>query len=197
MVGSAVNPHHVSLLWPVARNLRAVATALDKPIDDVTVVILDRPRHADLVARVRDAGARIKLIGDGDIMGAMEAVDDDSAVDVLMGVGGSPEGVVTAAMLNCMGGSIQARFWPRDDGERAAALAAGYDCDRVLFTEDLCAPDDNLIAITFITDGLLPGVRPTSGGAVTSSLVARSASGTVRHLTTRHKWSRPGVTNPM
>lgn len=186
----------MSLKWPVARNLAAVATALNKPVDAVTACILDRPRHADLVASVRATGARIKLISDGDIAAAIEAADPDSPVDVVLGIGGSPEGVVAAAALQCMGGSIQAQFAPRDDGERGAAVAAGFDVDAVLFTDDLCANDSVYVAITGISDGLLAGVRPTSGGATTASLVMRSASGTVRHLATRHRWGKPGVTNP-
>lgn len=196
IVGPQINPHHVSLRWPVARNVRAIATALNKPVEDVTVCILDRPRHEQLIGEVRDCGARIKLISDGDIAAAIEAADPTSPVDVVMGIGGSPEGVIAAAALACMGGSIQAQFAPRDDAEREAAIKAGFAVDQIMFGEDLCDPSQVFVALTAISDGLLPGVRPTPGGAVTSSLVMRSASGTVRRLTTQHRWSRPGVTNP-
>jgi len=168
-------------------NIEAVAKALGKSVRDVTVVILDRPRHAELIAEVRGSGARIKLISDGDVAGAISAAWPDSGVDVLYGTGGTPEGVISAAALKCMGGEIQGRLWPRDDDERSAALAAGYDLDAVLTTDDLVGGDNCFFAATAITDGeLLQGVRYHDYGATTQSLVMRSRSGTVRFVSARH-----------
>jgi len=168
-------------------NLEAVAKALGKQVRDVTVVILDRPRHAGLIEEVRSSGARIKLITDGDVAGAISAAWPDSGVDVLYGTGGTPEGVLAAAALKCMGGEIQGRLWPRDHDERQAALAAGYDLDAVLTTDDLVRGDNCFFAATAITDGeLLQGVRYHDYGATTQSLVMRSRSGTVRFVSARH-----------
>ncbi len=141
-------------------NLEAVAKALSKSLRDVTVVILDRPRHRDLIEEVRASGARIKLISDGDVAGAISVAWPDSGVDVLYGIGGTPEGVIAAAALKCMGGEIQGRLFARDDEERAAAIAAGYDLDAVLSTDDLVKGDNCFFAATAVTDGeLLQGVR--------------------------------------
>ena len=170
-----------------AENLEAVAKALGKAIPDVTVVILDRPRHGELIEAVRSAGARIKLISDGDVAGAISAAWPDSGVDVLYGTGGTPEGVLAAAALKCMGGEIQGRLWPRNDDERSAALAAGYDLDAVLSTDDLVKGDNCFFAATAITDGeLMAGVRYHDYGATTQSMVMRSRSGTVRFVSARH-----------
>ena len=168
-------------------NLEAVAKALGKSLRDVTVVILDRPRHGDLIEEVRVSGARIKLISDGDVAGAISVAWPDSGVDVLYGIGGTPEGVIAAAALKCMGGEIQGRLFPRDDGERAAAVAAGYDLESVLSTDDLVKGDNCFFAATAVTDGeLLQGVRYGDYGVSTQSLVMRSQSGTVRFVNARH-----------
>jgi len=168
-------------------NIEAVAKALGKSVRDVTVCILDRPRHGDLIDEVRASGARIKLISDGDVAGAISAAWPDSGVDVLYGTGGTPEGVLAAAALKCMGGEIQGRLWPRDEDERRAALAAGYDLEAVLGTDDLVRGGNCFFAATGITDGeLLQGVRYHDYGASTQSLVMRSRSGTVRFISARH-----------
>jgi fructose-1,6-bisphosphatase II len=169
-------------------NLEAVAKAHGKSIRDVTAVILDRDRHKKLIEEVRQSGARIRLITDGDVAGAMSTSWPDSGVDVLIGVGGTPEGVLAAAALKCMGGEIQGRLWPRNDTEAAAAIEAGYDLEKVLGTEDLVHGDNCFFAATGITDGeLLQGVRYHDFGATTQSLVMRSRSGTVRFVIARHR----------
>ncbi len=168
-------------------NLNAIAKAKGEDVTNVTAVILDRPRHADLIAEVRAAGARIRLIPDGDVAGAISTARADSGADVLFGIGGTPEGVISAAALKCMDGVIQGRLWPRDDDERRAALDAGYDLDAVLTTDDLVAGDNCFFAATGITDGeLLKGVRYDASGATTQSLVMRSKSGTVRLVDAHH-----------
>ncbi len=164
-------------------NLHAVADATGESVRDLTAVILDRPRHADLIAEVRDSGARIRLITDGDIAGAIATAWPGAGVDVLFGIGGTPEGVLAAAALKCMGGEIQGRLYPRDDGERQAALDAGYDLDAVLTTDTLVQGDNCFFAATGITDGeLLQGVRYHRNGTTTQSLVMRSKSGTIRKI---------------
>lgn len=192
-VGPLVNPHRVSLSYPVAQNLASVAEALSKPVSEVTVCILDRPRHAELIRQVRATGARIRLISDGDVAGAIETARPGSPVDVMMGVGGTPEGVVAAAALKCLGGSIQGRLAPREEfGEREKALELGYDLSRILFTDDLCGGDDVFFAATGVSDGdLLRGVRFEGGGrGRTQSMVMRAASGTVRTIETEHRWGQ-------
>ncbi len=172
-------------------NISAVADALGETPRDVTVVILDRPRHEDLIAEVRSTGARIRLIPDGDVAGAISTAWPESGADILYGIGGTPEGVIAAAALKCMGGEQQGKLYPRNDEERSAAIAAGYDLDRVLTTDDLVAGDNCFFAATGITDGeLLRGVRFSRRGAQTSSLVMRSKSGTVRSITASHKLSK-------
>jgi len=172
-------------------NISAVADALGETPRDVTVVILDRPRHEDLIAEVRSTGARIRLIPDGDVAGAISTAWPESGADILYGIGGTPEGVIAAAALKCMGGEQQGKLYPRNDEERNAAIAAGYDLDRVLTTDDLVAGDNCFFAATGITDGeLLRGVRFSRRGAQTSSLVMRSKSGTVRSITASHKLSK-------
>ncbi len=168
-------------------NLKAVASALKKSVRDMTAVILHRPRHDDLIAEVRAAGARIRLIQDGDVAGAISTGWPESGADILFGVGGTPEGVISAAALKCMGGEIQARLAPRSDEEREAVLAAGLDLDQVLHTNDLVAGDNCFFAATGVTDGeLLRGVHYDGQGATTQSLVMRSKSGTVRSISARH-----------
>jgi fructose-1,6-bisphosphatase II len=170
-----------------SENLEAVSKALGLSVRDLTVVILDRERHVKLIEEVRGSGARIKLITDGDVAGAISAAWPDSGVDLLYGTGGTPEGVLAAAALKCMGGEIQGRLWPRNDEERQAALAAGYDLEAVLSTDDLVRGDNCFFAATGITDGeLLQGVRYHDFGATTQSLVMRSRSGTVRFVSARH-----------
>ncbi len=169
------------------QNLRWIAKAKRESVRDLTVMILDRPRHAALIEEVRASGARIRLITDGDIFGAIATAWPDAGVDVLFGIGGTPEGVTAAAALKCMGGEIQGRLWPRDDDERQAAIDAGYDLDAVLMTDDLVKGDNAFFAATGITDGeLLRGVRFERGGARTQSLVMRSRSGTVRLIDAYH-----------
>ena len=178
----------VDLQRSVGENLSAVARALGKSVRDVTAVVLDRPRHEELIAEVRAAGARIKLITDGDVAGAISTAWPDSGVDILVGTGGTPEGVIAAAALKCMGGEIQGRLVARDADERKEAEAAGYDFDAVLSTDDLVRGDNCFFAATGITDGeLLQGVRYHDFGATTQSLVMRSHSGTVRFVSARHR----------
>jgi fructose-1,6-bisphosphatase II len=172
-------------------NLEAVAKAKGESVRDLTAVILDRDRHEDLIAEVRAAGARVRLIPDGDVAGAISTAWPDSGADILFGIGGTPEGVITAAALKSMGGEMLGRLWPRDDAERAAAIAEGYDLDRVLTTDDLCGGDNSFFAATGITDGeLLKGVHYGRNGASTQSLVMRSKSGTVRLINAMHRVSK-------
>ncbi|MHB1718173.1 MAG: class II fructose-bisphosphatase [Acidimicrobiales bacterium] len=186
----AVGPRSAGMIdisRPPEENLRAVAKAKGTSVRDVTAVILDRPRHADLIAQVRATGARIRLITDGDVAGAIATAWPDSGVDILFGIGGTPEGVIAAAALKSMGGEIQGKLWPRDAAERQAAVDAGYDLDALLTTDDLVQGDNCFFAATGITDGeLLSGVRYNEAGATTQSLVMRSKSGTVRLIAARH-----------
>ena len=169
-------------------NLIELSRRLKKPVAELGVVILDRPRHDDLVAEVREAGARILLISDGDVAGAIATGWPNSGVDVLFGIGGTPEGVIAAAALKGLGGEIQGVLYPRDDAERALAEAQGYDLTRVLTTDDLVAGDNCFFSATAVTDGdFLRGVRFHDFGATTQSLVVRSRSGTVRTIETFHR----------
>jgi fructose-1,6-bisphosphatase II len=169
-------------------NLKAVASALRRSVRDLTAVILDRDRHADLIDEVRSAGARIRLIPDGDVAGAISTAWSEAGADILLGIGGTPEGVITAAALKCMGGELQGRLWPRDDDERQAAIDQGYDLERVLTTDDLVAGDNCFFAATGITDGeLVKGVHYDGRIASSQSLVMRSRSGTVRLVNARHR----------
>lgn len=172
----------------VKENLRRIAKVKRSSISDVTVCILDRPRHEKLVQEIREAGARIRFITDGDIAGAISAAREGSDVDVLMGIGGTPEGIVAACALKCMGGAMQAKLWPRDEEERERAIAKGHDLDRVLTTDDLVAGDNCFFVATGITSGdLLRGVRYRAGGAYTQSIVMRSKSGTIRVIDSYHR----------
>jgi fructose-1,6-bisphosphatase II len=176
---------------PLPETLRLVAERKGMGIGDVTVVMLDRPRHEEAMRQVREAGARIRLILDGDVSAALLAVSERSPVDLLWGIGGTPEGVISAAALKCMGGQLLGRLWPRDEEERRAALDAGYDLARVLTSDDLCAGDDVFFSATGVTDGdVLQGVRYRGRGATTESLVMRSRSGTVRRVHARHDRSK-------
>ena len=176
---------------PVKVNLEAVAKALGEKVSDVTAVVLDRDRHADIIRECRDAGARIRLIPDGDVAGAISVAWRNSGNDILFGVGGTPEGVIAACALKALGGSIQGKLWPRNDEERKTAVDAGYDLDKVLMLDDLVSGDDVFFAATGITDGeLLRGVRYWGEGAGTQSLVMRSKSGTIRIIEAQHHWTK-------
>jgi fructose-1,6-bisphosphatase II len=178
----------IDITKSVTENLHRVAEAKGEDVRNVTAVILDRDRHAELIAEVRAAGARIRLIPDGDVAGAISTAWPESGADVLFGVGGTPEGVIVAAALKCMGGEIQGRLWPRNDSERAAAIELGYDLDKVLSTDDLVAGNNSFFAATGITDGeLLKGVRYDAEHIYTQSLVMRSSSGTVRLVEATHR----------
>ena len=178
----------IDLDLSATENLSRVADALGKSVRDITAVILDRPRHADIIEEVRSAGARIRLIPDGDVAGALSTAWPESGADILFGIGGTPEGVIAAAALKCMGGDMQGRLWPRDEAERKDALADGIDLDRKLGLDDLVASDNCFFAATGVTDGdLLQGVRFSALGPSTQSLVMRSRSGTIRLINTSHR----------
>ncbi|WP_122816599.1 class II fructose-bisphosphatase [Nocardioides pantholopis] len=180
----------VDIRLPVAENIARVAKAKGSNASDVTVMVLDRPRHADLVEEIRATGAMIKFISDGDVAGAIMAARPETGIDLLLGVGGTPEGIITACAMKCLGGTIQGRLWPQGDEERQRALDAGLDLDpdKVLTTDELVTGDDCFFVATGITDGeLLRGVRYRAGGATTHSLVMRSRSGTIRSITSEHK----------
>ena len=173
---------------PLPETLGLIAERKKIDIRDVMVVMLDRERHYEAMAQVRDAGARVRLILDGDVSAALLAVSDNSPVDILWGIGGTPEGVITASAIKCIGGELKGRLWPRNDEERAAAEAAGYDLSRVLSCDDLVRSEDVFFSATGVTDGdVLQGVRYQGDrGATTESLVMRSRSGTVRRVSARH-----------
>ncbi len=174
-----------------AENVEAVARAKGRRPTDIRVVVLERDRHEGLIAELREAGARVNLIRDGDVAPAIAAARPETGVDILYGVGGTPEGVISACALKCVGGGMQAKLWPRDDDERRRLVDAGYDIDRVLTTDDLVRSDNVFVAATGVTTGaLLRGVRYVNDGAVTDSLVMRSRSGTVRRIEARHKLSK-------
>jgi fructose-1,6-bisphosphatase II len=187
----AVGPESVGSIGITAKpsqNLRWIAKSKREDVRDLTAIILDRPRHADLIAEVRATGCRNRLITDGDVYGSVATCWPDAGADVLFGIGGTPEGVVSAAALKAMGGEIQARLAPQSDAEREAVLSAGYDLGRVLTQDDLITSDNCFFAATGLTDGaLLRGVRFDGGGARTQSLVMRSRSGTVRMIDARHR----------
>ena len=181
----------VDLDFSPTKNIKEVARAMRKLVSEVTVMILERDRHNDLIAEVRKTGARIRLISDGDIFGAIAAASSEVGVDILIGVGGTPEGVVAAAALKAMGGEILGRLSPRNDAERDEAIKAGYDLSKILTTNDLVRGNDVFFAATGVTDGeLLRGVRYDSYGARSHSLVMRSRSGTIRYIDTHHRHDR-------
>ncbi|MGW6458204.1 class II fructose-bisphosphatase [Streptomyces sp. NPDC055078] len=191
LVTGAEAADFVDINAPASVNIRRVAKAKGSAPEDVTVVILDRPRHESIVKEIRDTGARIKFISDGDVAGAIMAVRDGTGVDMLMGVGGTPEGIITACAIKCLGGTIQGKLWPKDEAERQRALDAGHDLDRVLATDDLVQGDNVFFVATGITDGeLLRGVRYRGETATTQSLVMRSKSGTIRQIDSTHKLSK-------
>jgi fructose-1,6-bisphosphatase II len=180
----------VDIRYPVAENIQQVAKAKGSNPSDVTVVLLDRPRHQQLVDDIRATGARIKFISDGDVAGAIMAARPGTGIDLMLGIGGTPEGIIAACAMKAMGGVIQGRLWPTDDEERQRAIDAGHnlDPDHVLTTDTLVTGDDCFFVATGITDGeLLSGVRYRGGGAITDSLVMRSRSGTIRKITSEHQ----------
>jgi fructose-1,6-bisphosphatase II len=178
----------IDLTDTIETNIKNIARAKHLSIHDVTMMILDRPRHEEIVERVRKMGARVHLLTDGDVAGAITAARRGTGVDLLYGIGGTPEGVVAAAALKCLGGAIQGRLYPRNDEERAAAIKAGYDLDRVLTTDDLVQGDDVYFAATGITDGtLVQGVRFSAEGATSESIVMRARSGTIRLIRGEHR----------
>jgi fructose-1,6-bisphosphatase II len=188
MAGSPEIADLLDLDRPLGETMRLVAERKRCAISDVMVVVLDRPRHEEGIAAIREAGARVRLIPHGDVSAALLAVTHRSPVDLLWGIGGTPEGVISAAAVKCLDGQLLGRLWPRNDDERAAAVAAGYDLERVLTRDDLVAGEDVFFSATGVTDGdMLQGVRyPSAGGATTESLVTRSRSGTMRRIRATH-----------
>jgi fructose-1,6-bisphosphatase II len=190
----AVGPEAVDAIditAPIGENIRRVAKAKNVSVSDLTVCILDRPRHEQLIADVRAAGARCRLISDGDVAGAISACRPNTSTDMLAGIGGTPEGIIAAAAIRCMGGAIQGQLAPKDDEERQKAIDAGHDVDRVLTTEDLVSGENVFFCATGVTDGdLLKGVHFYSGGCTTQSIVMRSKSGTVRMIEAYHRLSK-------
>ena len=177
----------VDLSWPVSANLKALALALQRSVEDLVVVVLDRPRHERLIREIREAGARVKLISDGDVIAALAAAIRGTGVHAVMGIGGAPEGVLAAAALKCLGGEIQARFTPQNEEERARLKAMGGDENRIYRTEDLAPGREIVFAATGITDGdILQGVRFFGGGARTHSIVLGHATRTVRFIDSIH-----------
>jgi fructose-1,6-bisphosphatase II len=181
----------VDINAPVSVNIRRVAKAKRVTPEDVTVVVLDRPRHDGVIKEIRETGARIKLISDGDVAGSILALREGTGIDLLLGIGGTPEGIISACAVKCLGGTIQGKLWPKDDEERARAVDAGHDLDRVLLTDDLVSGENVFFVATGITDGeLLRGVRYRSETATTDSIVMRSKSGTVRQINSEHRLAK-------
>jgi fructose-1,6-bisphosphatase II len=172
---------------PPSENVARVAEATGRAVNDVTVVVLERERHDDLIAELRESGARVNLIRDGDVAPSIAAAQPGTGVDLLMGIGGTPEGVISAAAIKCLGGALQGRLWPRDDEERGKLVEAGFEVDKVLTQDDLVRGDDVFVAATGVTGGaLLRGVRVGEAAVETESIVMRSRAGTVRTITARH-----------
>jgi fructose-1,6-bisphosphatase II len=191
LVAGAEAAEVVDIRLPVAENIRRTAKAKGNSNSDVTVVLLDRPRHEKIVDEIRATGARIKFISDGDVAGAIMAARQDTGIDLLVGIGGTPEGILTACAMKALGGVIQGRLWPQDDDERQKAIDAGHQLDAVLTTDELVSADDVFFVATGITDGeLMRGVRYAHGGATTHSLVMRSRSGTIRSITSEHRFEK-------
>jgi fructose-1,6-bisphosphatase II len=192
-VGPAAK-HVIDINAPIAVNLDRIARARDEDLDDLTVVILDRPRHADIIRQIREVGARIRLITDGDVSAAIQAaMEDYTGVDVLVGTGGAPEAVLAAAAIKCIGGEIQCKIWPRNDQEREKLKADGVDINQVFRTDDLVKGKDVSFAATGITSGeLVDGVQYFGGGAYTSSIMMRTRSGTIRYIKSKHRWRKDG-----
>ncbi len=188
MAGSPEIADLLDLDRPLAETIKLIAERKGSAVGDVMVLVLDRPRHEQGIREIRQAGARVRLIAHGDVSASLLAVTERSTVDLLWGIGGTPEGVISAAAVKCLGGQLLGRLWPRDQDERQAALEAGYDLARVLTRDDLVAGDDVFFSATGITDGdVLQGVRyPSAGGATTESLVMRTRSGTIRRIRATH-----------
>ena len=186
-VGAAAQ-HAIDINASPTENVHNVAKAKGVAVSELSVVVLERDRHDDLIGELRQAGAKVWLIRDGDVAPAIAAANPGTGIDLLMGIGGTPEGVIAAAALKCVGGALQGKLWPRNDEERQALIAAGYDLDRVLTADDLVAGDDIFVSATGVTDGsLLKGVLFTDQGAVTDSIVMRSRSGTTRRIQAVHR----------
>lgn len=190
----AVGPEakgHIDINASVTENLRSVAAAKGMDVDDITVVILERPRHEEIIEEIRGVGARIRLITDGDVAGALMTAWPGSGIDMLIGIGGTPEGVLAACALKSMQGEIQGKLFPRNEEEAALAREMGHDLGKVLTINDLVNSDDIFFAVTGITDGeLVDGVKYFGEGAHTHSLVMRSMSGTVREIRSTHRWDK-------
>ena len=190
----AVGPEakgHIDLDAPIEENIKAVAKAKKADIDDITIMILDRPRHEELISRIRETGARIRLITDGDVAGAIMTAWPESGIDILVGIGGTPEGVLAACAMKCMDGEMQGRLYARDEQEAELARSQGYDLEKKLLIDDLVSSDDVFFSITGITDGrLVDGVKYFGTGARTHSLVMRARTGTVREIIGTHKWDK-------
>jgi fructose-1,6-bisphosphatase II len=186
----AVGPHAADAIdidASPSENVASVAEATGRTVNDVTVVVLERDRHVDLIAELREAGARVNLIRDGDVAPSIAAAQPGTGVDIVMGIGGTPEGVISAAAIKCLGGALQGRLWPRDDAERTALVEAGFELNEVLTQDDLVRGDDVFVAATGVTGGsLLRGVRVGEAAVETESIVMRSRSGTVRTISARH-----------
>lgn len=181
----------IDITAPVSENIKRVAKVRSCSVSDITVCILDRPRHGELIQNVRETGARIRLISDGDVAGAISTARPNSGTDMLLGIGGTPEGIIAAAAMRCMGGAIHGKLAPRDDEERQKAIDAGYDLDQILTTEDLVSGENVFFCATGVTDGdLLQGVRYFGGGCTTQSIVMRSKSGTVRMIEAYHRLTK-------
>ena len=182
---------HIDIEKPVEDNLNAIAKALGKRMRDLTVIVLDRPRHKDLVLDVRRCGPRIRFIDDGDVAAALMTSWEDSGIDVLMGIGGTPEGVIAACALRAMGGEIQGKLFARNEEEKRLGIEMGFDFERVITMDDLVSSDDVFFTATGITDGeLLNGVRYTRTGAITESIVVRGETGTVREIRSHHSFEK-------
>ncbi|MGP5578176.1 class II fructose-bisphosphatase [Corynebacterium flavescens] len=181
----------IDITKSVAWNIESVSKAKGIRPADLTVVVLDRPRHDKLIAEIREAGAKVRLIMDGDVAGAIAACQPTNSIDLMMGIGGTPEGIITACAMKCMEGEIQGRLWPKDEAEADKARKAGHDLDRVLRTNDLVSSNNCYFAATGVTNGdMLRGVSYRSNGATTRSLVMRSKSGTIRYIDSQHKLSK-------
>jgi len=194
MTKLAVGPEakgKINIEKPITENLKAIAKAKNKDVEDLTAIILDRPRHDAMIAEIRQVGARIRIIPDGDVAAALMTAWPGSGVDVLIGIGGTPEGVLAACALRAMGGEIQGKLYARDENELHRGREAGYDFDKILTMDDLVASEDVFFAATGITDGeLLKGVRYFGDGATTDSIVVRGLTGTVRQITATHRMDK-------
>lgn len=189
---------YIDINATVAENLKNIADAKKRKVSELTIVVLDRPRHEQLISDIRSAGARVKLISDGDVAASLDAALPEREIDALMGIGGTPEGVISAAAIHCIGGAIQCKAWPRNESERKSAIDAGVDLDKVYNTQDLIDSDDVFFAATGVSSGeLLKGVRYFSGGAQTQSIEMRCRSGTIRWIDSLHNFDRLDKLSPI